>query len=184
MAGKAGCGLGGFIPSSLAGLGGGSASGKTTVATMIIEALDVPWVVLLSMDSFYKVRLRIVLARLRGPLRPLANPHRGETQRGFSDGLVVALQMVLRVGGEVAGHSGGDGHVHSPLLRGQVLTKPQQEQAANNDFNFDHPDAFDFDLIIATLKKLKQGKSVKIPIYDFTTHSRKKEWVRGAEGMG
>ncbi|PKU32950.1 uridine-cytidine kinase-like 1 [Limosa lapponica baueri] len=36
------------------GLGGGSASGKTTVATMIIEALDVPWVVLLSMDSFYK----------------------------------------------------------------------------------------------------------------------------------
>lgn len=40
----------------LTGLGGGSASGKTTVARMIIEALDVPWVVLLSMDSFYKVR--------------------------------------------------------------------------------------------------------------------------------
>lgn len=39
-----------------AGLCGGSASGKTTVATRIIEALDVPWVVLLSMDSFYKVR--------------------------------------------------------------------------------------------------------------------------------
>ncbi|XP_037771349.1 uridine-cytidine kinase-like 1 isoform X5 [Chelonia mydas] len=93
------------------GLGGGSASGKTTVARMIIEALDVPWVVLLSMDSFYK-----------------------------------------------------------------VLTKQQQEQAASNDFNFDHPDAFDFDLIISTLKKLKQGKSVTIPIYDFTTHSRKKEW--------
>lgn len=50
-------GVGGFITFSLAGLGGGSASGKTTVATMIIEALDVPWVVLLSMDSFYKVRL-------------------------------------------------------------------------------------------------------------------------------
>lgn len=37
------------------GLCGGSASGKTTVANKIIEALDVPWVVLLSMDSFYKV---------------------------------------------------------------------------------------------------------------------------------
>ncbi|XP_072769781.1 uridine-cytidine kinase-like 1a isoform X3 [Nerophis lumbriciformis] len=36
------------------GLCGGSASGKTTVANKIIEALDVPWVVLLSMDSFYK----------------------------------------------------------------------------------------------------------------------------------
>jgi len=33
---------------------------------MIIEALDVPWVVLLSMDSFYKVRLRVLLARLLG----------------------------------------------------------------------------------------------------------------------
>ncbi|KAB1262900.1 Uridine-cytidine kinase-like 1, partial [Camelus dromedarius] len=40
------------------GLGGGSASGKTTVARMIIEALDVPWVVLLSMDSFYKVEVK------------------------------------------------------------------------------------------------------------------------------
>ncbi|KAM9058042.1 uridine-cytidine kinase-like 1 isoform 4-T4 [Megaptera novaeangliae] len=82
------------------GLGGGSASGKTTVARMIIEALDVPWVVLLSMDSFYK-----------------------------------------------------------------VLTRQQQEQAAHNNFNFDHPDAFDFDLIISTLKKLKQGKSVKKTLY-------------------
>lgn len=41
--------------SSFPGLCGGSASGKTTVANKIIEALDVPWVVLLSMDSFYKV---------------------------------------------------------------------------------------------------------------------------------
>lgn len=62
MAGQTDPGVGGFIPFSLAGLGGGSASGKTTVATMIIEALDVPWVVLLSMDSFYKVRTCIVLA--------------------------------------------------------------------------------------------------------------------------
>lgn len=41
----------------ISGLCGGSASGKTTVARKIIEALDVPWVVLLSMDSFYKVFL-------------------------------------------------------------------------------------------------------------------------------
>ena len=37
------------------GLAGGSASGKTTVATRIIESLGVPWVSVLSMDSFYKV---------------------------------------------------------------------------------------------------------------------------------
>uniref|UniRef100_A0A673MFV4 uridine/cytidine kinase n=1 Tax=Sinocyclocheilus rhinocerous TaxID=307959 RepID=A0A673MFV4_9TELE len=43
-----------FKEAFVIGLCGGSASGKTTVANKIIEALDVPWVVLLSMDSFYK----------------------------------------------------------------------------------------------------------------------------------
>ena len=36
------------------GLAGGSASGKTSVAKCIIESLGVPWVSLLSTDSFYK----------------------------------------------------------------------------------------------------------------------------------
>ncbi|XP_050834415.1 uridine-cytidine kinase-like 1 isoform X3 [Serinus canaria] len=93
------------------GLCGGSASGKTTVATRIIEALDVPWVVLLSMDSFYK-----------------------------------------------------------------VLDEGQQALAARSDYNFDHPDAFDFELLVNVLRKLKKGKSVKVPVYDFTTHSRRREW--------
>lgn len=39
---------------SWAGVCGGSASGKTTVAQKIIESLSVPWVTLLSMDCFYK----------------------------------------------------------------------------------------------------------------------------------
>lgn len=125
-------------PSPPPGLGGGSASGKTTVARMIIEALDVPWVVLLSMDSFYKVR-----------------------------------PDLHSVGHMSWSWRAGPGSFSSR----QVLTKQQQEQAAQNNFNFDHPDAFDFDLIVSTLKKLKQGKSVQVPIYDFTSHSRKKDWV-------
>lgn len=60
----------------------------------------------------------------------------------------------------------------------QVLSPEEQVLAARNDYNFDHPDAFDFDLLTHTLRKLKQGKSVKIPVYDFTTHGRQKEWVR------
>lgn len=60
----------------------------------------------------------------------------------------------------------------------QVLSPEEQIQAARNDYNFDHPDAFDFDLLTHTLRKLKQGKSVKIPVYDFTTHGRQKDWVR------
>uniref|UniRef100_A0A3P9K0W0 Uridine-cytidine kinase n=1 Tax=Oryzias latipes TaxID=8090 RepID=A0A3P9K0W0_ORYLA len=100
-----------FKEAFVIGLCGGSASGKTTVANKIIEALDVPWVVLLSMDSFYK-----------------------------------------------------------------VLNKEEQELAAKNEYNFDHPDAFDFELLISVLRKLKKGKSVKVPVYDFTSHCRRKEW--------
>lgn len=57
-----------LVSPPLPGLGGGSASGKTTVARMIIEALDVPWVVLLSMDSFYKVRLLAALHPGQSPV--------------------------------------------------------------------------------------------------------------------
>nr|XP_023687411.1 uridine-cytidine kinase-like 1 [Paramormyrops kingsleyae] len=100
-----------FKEAFVIGLCGGSASGKTTVANKIIEALDVPWVVLLSMESFYK-----------------------------------------------------------------VFTKEEQELAARSEYNFDHPDAFDFELLVSVLRKLKKGKSVKVPVYDFTSHSRRKEW--------
>ncbi|GIY03369.1 uridine-cytidine kinase-like 1 [Caerostris extrusa] len=91
------------------GICGGSASGKTTVARKVIEALDVPWVTLLSMDSFYK-----------------------------------------------------------------VLDETEHRKAKQNNYNFDHPDAFDFDLLIETLRKLKEGKSVDVPIYNFVSHSREK----------
>ena len=43
------------------GLCGGSASGKTTVANKIIEQLGVPWVCMLSLDSFYKVGFFLVV---------------------------------------------------------------------------------------------------------------------------
>ncbi|KAK2169705.1 hypothetical protein NP493_1177g00003 [Ridgeia piscesae] len=91
------------------GISGGSASGKTTVAKRIIETLNVQWVSLLSMDSFYK-----------------------------------------------------------------VLSEKDHELAANAEYNFDHPDAFDFDLLRITLQRLKEGKNVEVPIYNFATHRREK----------
>jgi len=42
-----------------------------------------------------------------------------------------------------------------------------------HEYNFDHPDAFDWVLIQETLKDLSEGKTVKIPEYDFVTHKRK-----------
>jgi len=49
--------------------------------------------------------------------------------------------------------------------------------AARNEYNFDHPDAFDFDLLIETLARLKDGKKVEVPIYNFVTHNRESRTV-------
>lgn len=43
--------------------------------------------------------------------------------------------------------------------------------------NYDHPDAFDTDLMIEHVKQLKQWKSVERPVYDFTIHDQVEETV-------
>ncbi len=45
-------------------------------------------------------------------------------------------------------------------------------------FNFDHPDAFDSDLIKKHLRDLKAFKSIEMPQYDFVHHRRTEETVR------
>lgn len=40
--------------------------------------------------------------------------------------------------------------------------------------NYDHPNAFDTDLMIRDLKRLKQGETIECPVYDFTIHNRSK----------
>ncbi|CAB1340230.1 unnamed protein product [Coregonus sp. 'balchen'] len=47
----------------------------------------------------------------------------------------------------------------------EVLTKDEQELAAKNEYNFDHPEAFDFELLVTVLRKLKKGKSIKKTVY-------------------
>ncbi len=46
---------------------------------------------------------------------------------------------------------------------------------ARNHHNFDHPHAYDFDLLKKQMRELLEGKSVSVPIYDYKTHTRKKE---------
>ena len=38
--------------------------------------------------------------------------------------------------------------------------------------NYDHPSAFDTDLLVSHLKALKEGKTIDCPIYDYTVHNR------------
>ncbi|MDP2271029.1 MAG: uridine kinase [Archangium sp.] len=40
------------------------------------------------------------------------------------------------------------------------------------EVNFDHPDAFDSELLVAHVKALKAGKSVEKPVYDFVKSTR------------
>jgi len=92
------------------GIAGGSASGKTTVAKKILSELNVPWVAIMSQDSFYK-----------------------------------------------------------------ELGPSELEAAHNNNYDFDAPDSIDIELLCATLRKLKEGQRIQVPIYDFSTHSRSPE---------
>ena len=43
--------------------------------------------------------------------------------------------------------------------------------------NYDHPDAFEDELLVAQLKKLRSGKKIEVPVYDFTAYTRSTETV-------
>jgi uridine kinase len=43
--------------------------------------------------------------------------------------------------------------------------------------NYDHPFAFDNDLLIEHLKDLEIGKDIKKPVYDYEIHNRKEETI-------
>jgi uridine kinase len=50
---------------------------------------------------------------------------------------------------------------------------PSEERSK---INYDHPDALETLLLIEHLRQLLAGQPVRVPIYDFVTHTRKPEW--------
>ncbi|KAI5923658.1 uridine kinase [Camillea tinctor] len=95
---------------SIIGIAGSSGSGKSTLSQAIVSKLNLPWVVILSMDSYYK-------------------PLNAEASR----------------------------------------------KAFLNEYDFDSPEAIDFDALVDTLRDLKAGKRAEIPVYSFEKHQRMKE---------
>lgn len=77
---------------SIIGIAGSSGSGKTSLSVAIIKELSLPWVVILSMDSFYK-----------------------------------------------------------------PLTPEQSRSAFRNEYDFDAPEAIDFDALVDKLRDIKSG---------------------------
>lgn len=77
---------------SIIGIAGSSGSGKSTLSHAIVSQLNLPWVVILSMDSFYK-----------------------------------------------------------------TLDEESSKKAFKNEYDFDSPDAIDFDILVERLRDLKAG---------------------------
>ncbi|MFQ5795885.1 MAG: uridine kinase [Candidatus Bipolaricaulia bacterium] len=88
------------------GIGGGTGSGKTTIAEAIAELVPREWITTISMDNYYQD--------------------------------------------------------FSPL--------PFEERVK---VNYDHPDAFDWDLLLDHLERLSTGESIQMFQYDFTRHVRR-----------
>jgi uridine kinase len=44
--------------------------------------------------------------------------------------------------------------------------------------NYDHPNAFETDLMVEHIRQLKEGKAIERPVYDFVIHNRRPETVR------
>ncbi|RID60045.1 hypothetical protein BRARA_F03227, partial [Brassica rapa] len=56
------------------------------------------------------------------------------------------------------------------------LTSEELERV--QEYNFDHPDAFDTEQLLHCIDTLKSGQPYQIPIYDFKTHQRKSDAFR------
>jgi uridine kinase len=72
------------------------------------------------------------------------------------------------------------GDRQGPRVRGPGQLLPFPEYLTNRtitEFNFDHPDAFDTDLLFEQLQALKSGRAIQMPQYDFVHHRRREDSV-------
>ena len=88
----------------------------------------------------------------------------------------------------VVGIAGGSGSGKSTLARAIVARAPgacvveldwyyrdlsHLEPDERTHWNFDHPDALDWELMLEQLQRLGAGDAIAPPVYDFTTHTRR-----------
>ena len=52
------------------------------------------------------------------------------------------------------------------------LPRPPADLKINGEPNFDHPEAFDWELLRSHLELLKEGKRIESPVYDYTKSRR------------
>jgi uridine kinase len=65
---------------------------------------------------------------------------------------------------------------HDAYYRDQGHLTPAEREA----INYDHPSVLDSALLALHLRELRDGRPVEVPIYDFATHTRRRETRRVA----
>ncbi len=81
----------------------------------------------------------------------------------------VAQQILQRVGEDRIAFLQHDSYYKD-------LSHLSPEQRAR--VNFDHPDSLETDLLVQHIQMLRRGEAVRVPVYDFTTHTRRPETIR------
>lgn len=98
----------------------------------------------------------------------------------MGDYLVIGI-----AGGSGSGKTTLTNQIAAQFLEQVTVIKHDNYYKAHDDMdydersrlNYEHPNAFDTELMIEHLKALKQGKSVECPIYDYTIHNRSKDTI-------
>ncbi len=91
------------------------------------------------------------------------------------------------------GVAGGTGSGKTTLTRSISAAFPEAVSVIHHDsyykahddmpyserckLNYDHPDAFDTELLLEHLRQLKEGRAVAVPVYDYAVHNRSAETV-------
>jgi uridine kinase len=87
---------------------------------------------------------------------------------GSGSGKTTFAQKVLK-------HVGGDRCTILHMDSYYLPIIPSDINSASGRANYDHPDAFDWNLLSHHLRELKAGRSINCPVYDFTTSTRSTE---------
>ena len=91
---------------------------------------------------------------------------------GTGSGKTTLAKMILsREGGDQIAYLPHDAYYRH---------RPDLTLAERTKVNYDHPDSLETSLLIQHIKQLKRGQAIEMPVYDFTTHSRKDETVHVA----
>ncbi|KAH8160990.1 hypothetical protein CIB48_g7248 [Xylaria polymorpha] len=77
----------------------------------------------------------------------------------------------------IAGSSGSGKSTLSHAIDSyyKPLDPEASKKAFMNEYDFDSPDAIDFDALLETLQDLKAGKRAEVPVYSFERHQRMEE---------